>query len=135
MSEQEETMDVALSWSLRAVAIIAALMAVIAGFIAGVGVGAGVFAAGMLATANLFIFIHIVKGVLAGGRHGRLWALAAFTKVGALFGVGIALMKTGVCSGAELAIGYGALPLGIVIGSLVAPRPEEDHSGGGRDEN
>jgi hypothetical protein len=134
MEAEDFAIDTPLRWSLIAVAILAVVVALVAAVVSGWRSGLGVLAGGLLATLNLWIFIHIVRGVLVGGRRGRLWILAAVLKLGGLLGGAWLLLWTGICSGAQLAIGYGALPFGIVVGSLVAPRPEDTHDdGAGRD--
>ena len=131
--QERQKLDLPLRWSLIAVVVVAVLLAVAAGFIQGARTGFGVLVGGAVATINLLIFIHIVQGVLAGGRYGRLWILAAILKLGGLLGGAWLLMKTGICSGGQLAIGYAALPFGVVVGSLVAPGPDDEHNGAGRD--
>ncbi len=133
MTTEETPDDLPLRWSLAAVAGLAAGIALLTGILMGVRTGMGVMVGGVIATINLWVFMHIVRGVLGGGRHGRLWVLAAILKLGGLLGGAWLLMRTGFCSGGQLAIGYCALPLGIVVGSLVAPRPPDERNGAGRD--
>ena len=126
-------LDLPLWWSLIAVVVAAVLLALVTGFIQGARSGLGVLVGGAVATINLLIFIYIVQGVLAGGRYGRLWILAAILKLGGLMGGAWLLMKTGICTGGQLAIGYVALPFGVVVGSLLAPQADDEHNGAGRD--
>jgi hypothetical protein len=131
--QERQKLDLPLRWSLVAVVVVAVLLALVTGFIQGAHSGFGVLVGGAVATINLLIFIYIVQGVLAGGRYGRLWILAAILKLGGLMGGAWLLMKTGICTGGQLAIGYVALPFGVVVGSLLAPQADDEHNGAGRD--
>ena len=98
-----------------------------------VGVG------GLLATANLYGFARIVAAVLAGStgtesgaeaeaehgpRPGRAvgWAVPVLAKMTVLFGGVWLLMAKGWVAPLPLVIGYGTLPLGIALGSMVCDR-------------
>jgi hypothetical protein len=106
-----------------AMAVILAIGAVAAvDWRAGVGVAVG----GLTATVNLWFFAHIGRNLLAGGRRKRIWGLLAVLKLGALFGGLYVLLVSGVTTGLTLAIGYAAMPFGIVLASVVGPRPGDD---------
>ncbi len=115
-------LDASMVLSLVAVGVVAAAMALIAlaffNLRAGIGVGIG----GLIGLVNLWVFAHIVSGVLAGGQRGKLWGLVGGLKFIALFAAAYLVLKSGWASGLTLAIGYGALPLGITIGALLSPR-------------
>jgi hypothetical protein len=92
-----------------------------------VAVGAG------LATANLWALARIVAALLpdeAGGPTGGTrgasgavaWALLGIIKMFALFAVVWLLMQHGVVSALPMLAGFGALPIGIAIGSIVSDR-------------
>jgi hypothetical protein len=51
--------------------------------------------------------------------------LVAVVKLVVLFGGLYLLLRSGMASGVALVLGYGALPLGITVGGLLAPRPDE----------
>ena len=117
--------DATLSWVLAAVGVIGVLLTAAGvigwGLRAGLGVGIGA----AMAAANLYVFIRVVRGLLGEGRHRRVWILVAVVKLVVLFGGLYLLLRSGVASGLALLTGYGALPLGITIGGLIAPRPPE----------
>jgi ATP synthase I chain len=75
------------------------------------GVGAGV------AEANLWTLARIVSGLLSEQR-ALLWGSVAFVKMLALFVVVGLLMRYALVAPLAMIVGFGALPLGIVIGSL-----------------
>jgi hypothetical protein len=119
---------------LLAVALSGAAFAVAAGGVFGarsalsVAVGAGI------ATANLWVLGRIVAALLpseaAGARaQSRAgWVLVAMLKMVGLVGLLWLLMRHGWVSPLSLMAGFGALPIGIAIGSLVSDRsaPTED---------
>jgi hypothetical protein len=80
----------------------------------------------LAATANLWMFAHIGRNVLVGGRRKRIWGALGGLKLIALFGGLYLLLDAGITSGITLAIGYAAMPIGIAIGGIVGPRPGDD---------
>jgi hypothetical protein len=86
----------------------------------------GVLIGGALATINLWVFGRIGEALIA--RRGQTAPASFITliKLGVLFGAVWLILKSGVVSGLSLVVGYGALPLGITIGSLFGPRPPDD---------
>ncbi|MBI4704213.1 MAG: ATP synthase subunit I [Deltaproteobacteria bacterium] len=108
----------------RAIAFVAASGALLAlGAVALYGTRAalGVAIGGVLAAANLWLLARMARAVVLGTRHRRLWLLAGFAKLAALLAVIWLLMRSGVVGGLALAIGYGALPLGITVSGLLRP--------------
>jgi hypothetical protein len=84
--------------------------------VVGVAVGA------LLATANLWALGRVVRAFLQGG-GGLPWVvLAAFKLVGLLAVVG-ALLALNITAVLPLAVGYAALPIGIVLSQLRGVRP------------
>ena len=86
----------------------------------------GVAVGGLLATANLWAFAHVGRGVLAGGRKARVWGLFGALKLLTLMGVVYLLIKSGLVPVLALVVGYAALPLGTAVGNFVGPRPGDD---------
>jgi hypothetical protein len=83
----------------------------------------GVAIGGALATANLAVFARIVDAFLARRGHAAAWTVAAMLKLLFLFGVVWLILKSDIAPGISIAVGYGALPLGITLASLFGPRP------------
>jgi hypothetical protein len=86
----------------------------------------GVAIGGGLAAINLWVFAIIGEAVVA--RRGRTspWAAIGMLKLVALLGAVWLILRSGVASGLALAVGYGALPMGITLGSLFGPKPPDD---------
>ena len=86
----------------------------------------GVAIGGGIATVNLLVFARIGNAFL--GRKGKTapWAVIALLKLVVLFGGIWLILASGVISGLSLAVGYGALPLGITLASLFGPKPPDD---------
>ncbi len=85
-------------------------------------VGAG------LAAANLWALARVVGALLPTDRPGAEaqsrggWALVAALKMFGLVAVVWLLMRRGFVSPLPMLVGFGALPIGIAIGSLVSDR-------------
>ncbi len=113
---------------LAGVAIAGGALAVCALAVAGAWSGFSVAVGGAIATANLWILARIVHALLpttaAGARaQSRAgWALVAGLKMVGLVGGVWLLMRHGVVSPVPMMLGFGALPIGIAIGSLVSDR-------------
>jgi hypothetical protein len=123
--------DGTLQLSASAVAVLAVIISVIGTVVFGGRAGLGAGIGGAIAVANLVVFALVVRGVLAGGQRGRLWALVGILKIFLLFGGVWWVLKSGVTSAVALIFGYGALPLGIALGGLIGPRiPPEAPSDG-----
>jgi hypothetical protein len=76
-----------------------------------------------LATANLWILARIVRAVLLGSRReGATYALIAVLKLAALFGGVYLLVNSSIADILPLALGFGALPFGIVLAQLGGSR-------------
>lgn len=107
-----------------AVAAVAVCLSV--GAIVGFGwrMGASTACGGLVATANLWAFAHIGRGMLGGEGKRRLWGLLGGLKLIALLVTFYFLMQSGELSGLGIAAGYASLPLGVAIGNFLAPPPE-----------
>jgi hypothetical protein len=91
-------------------------------------VGAGA----LLAASNLWVLTRIVSNVLGnaaetsdeppGGGGGSVWGVLAVVKMLVLFGGVWILMTKGVVDPIPLVVGYGSMPIGIAIGSLVSDK-------------
>ncbi len=83
----------------------------------------GVAVGGLLATLNFILFIRLVGAFMSQKGNAAPWAVLAGVKLLGLFAVVYIILKRGDLPALSLAIGYGALPIGISLGSLVKARP------------
>ena len=83
--------------------------------ILGVALGSGI------AAFNLWALGRIVRAFMNGA--GLPWVLLAAFKLFGLLVVVAVLLKLGITTVIPLAVGYGALPVGIVFAQLGAARP------------
>jgi hypothetical protein len=79
----------------------------------------------LLALVNLWAVTRIVRGMVEETRLRSRWSLLAFLKMTALIFTIYALIAGGFPVLA-IAIGYAAMPIGIVVGQLWAPAPAAD---------
>jgi hypothetical protein len=82
-------------------------------------------AGAVIAYVNLWAVARVVRGMVEDTRLRSRWLLLAFLKMGALIGVVFTLVASGLPVLA-IAVGYAALPIGILIGQLWAPAPADD---------
>lgn len=100
-------------------AAITALTAALGGGRAALGAAIGA----LLATLNLWVFAQVVRAFLERRETSAPWAVVAALKLVLLLGAVFLIVRTGYVSPAALGIGYGALPVGIVLAGLFGPRP------------
>jgi len=119
------------------VAAMGALFAI--GAAAGWGLHAGVSVAvgALIAVANLYGLARIVGAILGGRAEGDagagLWGVLAIVKVVGLFGGVWLLLGSHLVQPVALIVGWGALPIGVAMGTLfgdkteraIAPRAKE----------
>lgn len=115
--------DPALRAAIRGVALtgvvftVAALLATTARTAIGVGTGA------VIATVNLIVFARVGEALIARRGATAPWAAVAMIKLVVLLGGVWLILRHGYVSALPLAIGFGALPVGIVLGTLFGPKP------------
>jgi hypothetical protein len=122
--------------SILGVAAIGATFA--AGAFAGFGARAGVSVAtgAVIAVANLYFLARIV-GALLGGRvdgnpNAGLWGIFGVLKIVILFGGVWLLFSSNLVDPISLVVGWGALPVGITLGTLFSDKADRDGSPRGR---
>lgn len=86
----------------------------------GVGVG------GAFALANLWAFARIGEAFLSRRGTAAPWTAFAMLKLAGLFGGVWLILRSGIASPMSLLVGYGALPVGITLGTLFGPKPPDD---------
>jgi hypothetical protein len=84
-----------------------------------------ILAGGVLAGANLWAIGRLVSGLLGSGPKAP-WVVLSLLKMVLLVGVVIALVVRSKVDLFPLILGYGALPLGIVLGPLVQARSTQE---------
>ena len=107
------------------VAVSGAVLLVGAGVSFGARTSAAVALGVVIALSNLWVVERLVRLTLenAGGR----WAVIALVKATVLFGLVALLVKTGAVDVLPLVVGFGAMPLGVVVAGVwpVARAPGE----------
>jgi hypothetical protein len=113
-----------LIWPVAAVAVVLTL---VSPFVLGAGEMRGVAVGGALATGNLAAVAFVVRGVLRGALLS--WGSLAAVKFAVLLFVTFIIVKNHWAGVAPLALGYAALPLGIVVGQLLRTAPVRREEG------
>jgi hypothetical protein len=111
------------SSALLGVAATAAVGCLLAGGLAGWRTALSVGVGGIAALANLWLLGLLVSRWLGSEGKAGPWALLALLKFGALVALLSGLVAWKVARPIPLILGFGALPIGIVLGQLVAARP------------
>ena len=122
--------------SLRAVVVTGGTLVLVALAFSGAEAALSVAAGSGLAAGNLWLLARIVTALLpddgpgaeAQSRAG--WALVAVLKMLGLLALAWLLMGHGIVSPLPMLVGFGALPIGIAIGSLVSDRSPPPKSAG-----
>ena len=116
MEPTEPERDEGVGRSLLAVAVTAVALTLLAPFAFGRATMVGVAIGGALAFANLWAIAVVVRGFLRGA--GLPWGAFAALKFAALVFLVWIVLRNGWAEVMSLALGYVALPIGIVIGQL-----------------
>jgi hypothetical protein len=112
--------DSGLRAALWAVAITGALFTVASPFVLGKGAVLGVAIGAFVAAFNLWALARIVRAFMNGA--GLPWVLLAALKLFGLLGLVGLVLKLEVAAVVPLAVGYVALPVGIVFAQLSGAR-------------
>jgi hypothetical protein len=132
-------MDPRMATSLAAVGAFGLLFTAV-GATQGARVALSVGLGAAIAAANLYVLARIVAGLVVDAEEAApptgaspakkgnagIWGVIAVVKMGALFFAVWFLMNHGLASPLSLAIGYGALPIGVAIGSLVSDKTAKE---------
>ena len=119
--------DPALGSSVKATAVAAVVLAIGVAIIQDPWFAIGTLIGGLLATANLVLFIRIVETFVAQTQGGKAvpWAMLWALKLAGLFVCVFVILRRGDVNALAFVIGYGALPIGIAVSSLFGKPPEE----------
>jgi len=114
--------------SVRATAVAAVVLAIAAAFAVDPWWAIGTLIGGMLATANLVLFIRIVETFVSQSQAGKAvpWAMLWALKLLGLFLCVFVILRRGDVSALSFVLGYGALPIGIALSSLISKPPAAD---------
>jgi hypothetical protein len=114
------------------VAAIGATLAI--GALAGWGVRSGISVAvgALIAVANLYGLARIVGAMLGARAEGDagagLWGILAVLKVVVLFGGVWFLFTSHLVEPMSLVVGWGALPIGVALGTLFSDKAERQNA-------
>jgi hypothetical protein len=117
----EAALDSGMAHLVWPVAAVAAVLTALSPFVVGIENLPGVAIGGALAAANLAAIALVVRGVMRGALLS--WGSLAGVKFVALLFVTWIVIKNQWAGVLPLALGYAALPLGIVVGQLMRPSP------------
>ena len=107
--------------ALWAIALSGAALTLASPFVLGRDGVLGVALGSVIAAFNLWSLGRIVRAFMNGA--GLRWVLLAALKLVGLLAVVAVVLQLGITTVIPLAVGYGALPLGIVFAQLGAARP------------
>jgi hypothetical protein len=116
METTDHERDEGLGRALTAVAVASVVLTALAPFAFGNGALLGAAIGGALAFSNLWVIAVVVRGFLRGA--GLPWGAFAALKFLALLFVVFIVIKNRWAEVVPLALGYAALPIGIIVAQL-----------------
>jgi hypothetical protein len=122
--EPPESDDGGMATVIKAVAVVGVLDAVMVGYFAGRGAGASAAYGATLGLVNLLFLGRMVRAFLTRKGASISWAIAALTKLAVLLLAMYVPFRAGLVQVLPFVIGFGALPLGIVLGQLLMASPK-----------
>jgi hypothetical protein len=125
----DRTLDRTLRVVLAAIALFGAAFSLAAVLVYGVQIAAGVLLGAVIAVVNFWALARLVP-LLFRQRRAGAWAVVEALKMVGLVVLVWLIIRSGWIDALALAAGYGALPLGITVGSLFAP-PDDPPAGAG----
>ncbi len=126
-----EPLDPRLATAMKSVAAMGLLVALVGGTLYGPRTGLGVALGAGIAVSNLYALARIVRALARPGASRSVagWTFAFLAKLLFLFGGAWLLLTWHVVGVMALAAGYGTLPIGIAIGSLVSDKASPEDAG------
>ena len=109
-----------------AVALVGVVFTLIAPYAIGSGTRVGVALGAGIAVLNLLALSYVVRGVVRG--NGMSWGVIGALKLGALLFVAFIVLKNHWASVLSLAMGFAAMPFGIVLSQLGRTSPARRES-------
>jgi hypothetical protein len=113
--------------ALWAVALSGAVLTLGAPFVLGKGGVLGVALGSLIAALNLWALTRVVRALMNGA--GLPWVLLGGAKLFVLLALVAVILKLEIAGLVPLAIGYGALPIGIVLSQLGSGRAASRQQG------
>jgi len=114
--------QVSLRYSMFAVSVVGVVGTIASGWLGGAKVARSVAIGAAIAVGNLWVLAQMVRGFLSRKGAVAPWTLIAVLKFVVLFGAMYVLVKARVLDLLPCAFGFGALPVGIVVGELFGRR-------------
>lgn len=126
-----EPLDARIGTAMKAVVALGALCGLVGGTLYGPRAGLGTALGAAIAVTNLYALARIVRALSRPGASRSVagWTLAFMVKLLFLFGGVWLLLEWRVVTVLPLAAGYGTLPIGIAIGSLVSDKASPEDPG------
>ncbi len=106
----------------QTVAVIGLVLALASTSWAGLSFGGSVAVGALVASVNLYVLSRSVHKLVDGASPS--WAVVAGLKFIVLLGVTYVLIDSGIIKPLALAVGFGALPLGILLAGLLGATPQ-----------
>jgi len=119
----ENTDQNGIATALWSVAVVGAVLTVAAPFALGSASRLSVLLGALVAVANLWALVRVVRAFLYPAVARAPWILLTLFKMSALFFGVWFLVRGGSAQVLPLLIGYAALPLGIVVSQLKSAAP------------
>jgi hypothetical protein len=105
------------------VGLVGLVLVLLAAGLGGAGWAAGAAVGASVGLMNLWAMGLVVRGLLTGSRRKAAYIVLLVLKFGVLVGGCYLLVRAGLVGLLPLALGYGALPLGVVSAELASRRP------------
>lgn len=121
--ERKTKRDPTLRSAIRTVAITGLVLTVLGGVGFDLRTAIGVGLGALLATVNLILFVRLGEAFLAQQGKSAPWAALGGIKLLGLFAAVWLILRRGDVSALALVVGYGALPIGVTLGTLFRPKP------------
>lgn len=108
------------------VAVFGTLFALVAGTVWSVRAGISAAVGATIAASNLWVLARIIGATARpdASKSALAWSMLALVKMLGLFALVWLLIRWGIAQPLPLVLGYGALPIGIAVGSVVSDRTE-----------
>ena len=111
-----------LSYAIQTTGVVAIAFTILSAVLQGTFFAVGTLIGGVLATLNLMVFARVAAAFIEQKGRSTPWAIIGGIKLIGLFLCVYIILSRGDISAVAFIMGYGALPVGISIGTLRANR-------------